>query len=195
MPSDAPFADHAAAPTPTRAAAQAAVLARFDQRSHYEGDGLRNHSVRVYEFTRMIMEAEGIDFDDDAAFGIAMFHDLGLTLPRGDSMSYMHRSLDLLHEDFPDLVGKVDADVVSECMLLNHRVSPVPNCSAAAEAFRKAVWVEHTRGLRRYGLLSRESVRDVFARHPRANLDRVLLDFFWLTVRNEPRTITNGIFF
>ena len=193
MPSDAPLADHAATPTPTRVAAQAAVLARFDQRSHYEGDGLRNHSVRVYEFTRMIMEAEGIDFDDDAAFGIAMFHDLGLTLPRGDSMSYMHRSLDLLHEDFPDLVGKVDVDVVrvhvaQPSSARSPTAPPPPRPSARP-------WVEHTRGLKRYGLLSRESVRDVFARHPRANLDRVLLDFFWLTVRNEPRTITNGIFF
>ena len=175
--------------------AQTQVLANFDHRSHYEGDGLRNHSIRVYAFTRMIMEAQQIEFDDDAAFGIALFHDLGLTLPRGESATYMHRSLELFHQDCPELARRVDKTVLSECMLLNHRVFEVPNASPAAEAFRKAVWVEHSRGLKRYGLLSRESVQEVFRTYPRDNLDRVLLDFFWLTLRNEPRTITNGIFF
>ena len=171
------------------------VLNAFNRHSHYEGDGLLNHSIRLFELTKLVMNAERIDFDDDVAFGIAMFHDLGLTVPRGESPTYMHRSLTLFQEEFGGLCGAVDSTIIEECMLLNHRVFPVPNSTPEAEAFRKAVWIEHTRGLKRYGLVDKASVRDVFRRHPRANLDRVLLDFFWITVRNEPRTITNGILF
>ena len=174
---------------------RANIMARFDRLSHYEGEGFRNHCIRLYELTALVMKAESIEFDPDTAFGIAMFHDLGLTLPRGDSRSYMHRSLDLFERECGELCARVDPTVLSECMLLNHRARPVPNACPEAEAFRKAVWIEHTRGLRRYGLVDKDDVRDVFRRYPRENLDRVLLDFFWITVRNEPRTITNGIFF
>lgn len=167
----------------------------FTRYSNYEGDGFRNHCIRLFELTKLVMNAEGIEFDDDLAFGIAMFHDLGLTIPRGESPNYMHRSLTLFQEECGDLCGKVDSTVLEECMLLNHRVFPVPNASAPAEAFRKAVWIEHTRGVKRYGLVEKAAVQDVFQRYPRENLDRVLLDFFWITIRNEPRTITDGIFF
>jgi len=171
------------------------VLDAFARYSTYEGVGFLNHCIRLFELTKLVMEKEQIDFDDDLAFGIALFHDLGLTMPRGESPSYMHRSLTLFQNEFGDLCDKVNPTIVSECMLLNHRMFPVPNCSPAGEAFRKAVWIEHTRGVKRYGLLDKATVRDVFERYPRANLDRVLLDFFWITIRNEPRTITNGILF
>ena len=183
------------APKSDTTALRPRVLDAFARHSSYEGDGFLNHCIRLFELTKLVMEAEQIDFDDDVAFGIAMFHDLGLTMPRDESPSYMHRSLRLLQDEFGELCEKVDDTVLSECMLLNHRVFPVPTCSSAAEAFRKAVWIEHTRGIKRYGLLDKAAVQDVFERYPRANLDKVLLDFFWITVRNEPRTITNGILF
>jgi hypothetical protein len=79
-------------------------------------------------------------------------------------------------------------------MLYNHRLLPVPNLSPQADAFRRAVQIEHSRGLLRFGL-ERDAVRAVFDRYPRGNFDRVLLDFTWRTLRREPWTIVNGIFF
>jgi hypothetical protein len=79
-------------------------------------------------------------------------------------------------------------------MLYNHRLLPVPNLSPAAECFRRAVIIEHSRGLKRYGL-DRTSVKDVFAEYPRGNFDRVLLDFAWRTIKREPLTLVHGIFF
>ena len=66
--------------------------------------------------------------------------------------------------------------------------------SAQADAFRRAVQIEHTHGIIRFGL-DAAPVRAVFERYPRGNFDRVLLDFTWRTLRREPWTIVNGIFF
>ena len=71
---------------------------------------------------------------------------------------------------------------------------PVPNLSPQADAFRRAVQIEHARGLFRFGLDSSE-IKQVFARYPRGNFDRVLLDFTWRTLTREPLTLINGIFF
>jgi hypothetical protein len=56
------------------------------------------------------------------------------------------------------------------------------------------VQIEHSHGLLRFGL-EKTAVRDVFDRYPRANFDRVLLDFTWRTLRREPWTLVHGIFF
>lgn len=166
----------------------------FEAYSPYEGHGFRHHNLRLYELARMVMRAEGIPFDDDTAYAIAMAHDLGLVSERDEGVDYMHRSLSLFRREFDDVGYDVDETLLEECLLLNHRVARVPNASPAAEAFRKAVWVEHSRGLRRYGLLDRREVRDVFRRYPRGNLDAVLLDFARRTITREPRTLVDGIF-
>lgn len=172
-----------------------AADAVFETYSPYPGIGFRNHNLRLYELTKLVMRADGIEFDDDTAYAIAMAHDLGLVSERDDGVDYLHRSLSLFRREFAHAGYLVDETVLEECLLLNHRVSPVPNASAPAEAFRKAVWVEHTRGLRRYGRLDRAEVRAVFRRHPRGNLDAVLFDFARRTLRHEPRSIVDGIFF
>jgi len=172
-----------------------AADAVFDRYSPYTGVGFRNHNLRLYELTRLVMRADGIEFGDGDAYAIAMAHDLGLVSERDEGVDYLHRSLSLFRREFSGVGYAVDEEVLEECLLLNHRVSPVPNASPAAEAFRKAVWVEHTRGLRRYGRLDWNEVREVFRRHPRGNLDYVLFDFARRTLRHEPRTIVHGIFF
>lgn len=164
----------------------------FDRLSPYSGDGFRNHCFRLYEFTRQLLAARGVAFDLDTAYAIAMVHDLGLVHPApGDN--YLRRSLSIFEDTLAELTHE-DPRLVRECLLLNHRVLPVPGASTAAEAFRSAVWVEHSRGLKRYGL-DKSAVDEVFELYPRGNLDAVLLDFFARTLRHEPKTIIDGIFF
>lgn len=164
----------------------------FDRLSPYPGVGFRNHCFRLYELTRQLLVARGIDFDLDTAYAIAMVHDLGLVHPApGDN--YLRRSLSIFQDALAKLTRE-DPSVIEQCLLLNHRLLPVPGVAAAAEAFRSAVWIEHTRGLKRYGL-EKEAVSEVFELYPRGNLDAVLLDFFSRTIRHEPKTIIDGIFF
>lgn len=164
----------------------------FDRLSPYPGVGFRNHCFRLYEFTRQLLAARSIEFDLDTAYAIAMVHDLGLVHPApGDN--YLRRSLSIFEETLGELTTE-DPDLVRQCLLLNHRLMPVPGASAVAEAFRSAVWIEHSRGLKRYGL-DKAAVGEVFELYPRGNLDAVLFDFFARTLRHEPKTIVDGIFF
>lgn len=165
----------------------------FDEMSPYEGNGLRNHCFRLYEFTRQLLVASRVPFDWDTAYAIAMVHDLGLVQAApGDN--YMFRSAAIFERAFADLEVPEQSNIVRECLVLNHRVFPVPGASAAAEAFRQAVWLEHSRGVLRFGL-DPSAVQEVFDLYPRDNLDAVLLNFFSRTLRKEPLTIINGVFF
>lgn len=164
----------------------------FDRLSPYPGSGFRNHCFRLYEFAHQLLLARGIAFDTDTAYAIAMLHDLGLVhdAPGGN---YLLRSLAIFEESLGGLSPE-DPAIVRECMLFNHRLLPVAGLAPAAEAFRQAVWIEHSRGAKRFGL-DKAAVDEVFELYPRDNLDRVLLDFFARTLRHEPRTIVRGIFF
>lgn len=164
----------------------------FERMSPYPGVGFRNHCFRLYEFTRQLLAARGLEFDLDTAYAIAMVHDLGLVYPApGDN--YLRRSLSIFQESLGPLTPEAP-ELVGQCLLLNHRLLPVPGASEVAEVFRSAVWVEHSRGLKRYGL-DKAAVDEVFELYPRDNLDSVLLDFFKRTLRREPKTIVDGIFF
>lgn len=167
----------------------------FDQYSVYPGESFRNHCRRLFELTSLLLDQESIELDRDVAYAIALTHDLGILSERDQGTTFLARSFALFEREMrdEDLHG-TSRRVIEECMLYNHRLRPVPNLGREAEAFRRAVWIEHSRGHRRYGL-DREAVRDVFERFPRGDFDRVLLDFFWRTIKSEPTTIVSGIFF
>lgn len=167
----------------------------FARVSPYEGFGFRHHCQRLFHFTTMLMEAEGVKLDRDLAYLIAMVHDLGIVSEKDEGHNYLQRSRALFHRETAELdLPRVDPTVLDECLLYNHRLLPVPNVSRAADCFRRAVMIEHSRGLKRYGL-PRDTVKQVFAAHPRGNFDRVLLDFAWRTIKREPMSLVNGIFF
>jgi len=167
----------------------------FDRVSPYEGDGLRNHCRRLYHLAVMLMEREGVAIDRNVAYLIAMIHDLGLVSEHLEGKTYLHRSFALFEEVTDGLeLGDTPADVLRECLVFNHRLLPVRGLSRQANCFRKAVQIEHTHGLARFGL-DKGPVREVFAAYPRGNFDRVLLDFTWRVAKREPWTLVRGVFF
>lgn len=167
----------------------------FDRVSPYEGDGLRNHCRRLYHLATMLMAKQGAPLDHGVAYLVAMIHDLGLVAEDVPGKTYLQRSFSLFERvtDGYDLGGTSPA-LLRECMVFNHRLLPVSGLSPQAECFRKAVQIEHTHGLARFGL-DRDEVREVFAAYPRDNFDRVLVDFTWRVVKREPWTLLKGIFF
>ena len=182
---------------PERPLAHLATLADevFERTSPYEGHGFVNHCRRLHRFATMLMQAKGLSFDVDLAYLVAMVHDLGIVSERDTGENYLQRSRALFHRETSGLdLGGVDSKLVDECLLFNHRLLAVPNLSEEAECFRRAVIIEHSHGLKRWGL-ERAAVRQVFEELPRDNFDRVLLDFTWRTLRHEPTTLVRGIFF
>ena len=167
----------------------------FERVSPYDGDGFRNHCRRLFHLTELLMARTHAGMDRDVAYAIAMCHDLGIVSRDDTGPTYLARSRALFEREMTgfDLRG-AQQDIIDECMLYNHRLMKVPNLSGQADAFRHAVQIEHSRGLLRFGL-EREAVTAVFDRYPRGNFDRVLVDFTWRTLRREPWTIVNGIFF
>lgn len=168
----------------------------FDRYSPYSGDGLRNHCRRLADFALLIMARDGIEMEGGVVYLLSMLHDLGLVSEQDEGEHYMLRSWALFEREAASLLEDSDVprQTLKECILLNHRVLPLAGASAAAEAFRQAVWIEHTRGVKRFGL-SKHEVKQVFARHPRDNFDRVMADFFKRTLTQEPRAVFDGIFF
>ncbi len=182
------------APSPA-ASLRDAADAVFERVSPYPGNGFRNHCRRLFNFASMLMEAEGLTLDRDVAYMIAMWHDLGIVSERDEGANYLRRSWALFQRESQELdMPAVDETKLSECLLYNHRLLPVPNVCRESDCFRRAVIIEHSRGLKRYGL-DRTKVKALFEEYPRENFDRVLLDFTWRTIRREPLTLVNGVFF
>ncbi len=167
----------------------------FERVSPYDGIGFRNHCRRLFHFTELLMHKRQATMDREVAYTVAMCHDLGIVSRDDTGPTYLARSRALFERETAghDLAG-TPANILDECMLYNHRLMPVPNLSPQADAFRRAVQIEHARGLFRFGLDAAD-VKEVFERYPRGNFDRVLLDFTWRTLTREPLTLVNGIFF
>lgn len=167
----------------------------FERVSPYDGDGLRNHCHRLFHLTELLMATRRVEMDRDIAYAIAMWHDLGLVSRDDTGPNYLARSRALFERETArfDLNG-AQSEVINECLLYNHRLLPVPNLSPQADAFRRAVQIEHTHGLLRFGL-DAPAVKAVFNQYPRADFGRVVLDFAWRVLRHEPWTLVHGIFF
>ncbi len=167
----------------------------FDRISPYEGDGLRNHCKRLFRLVCLLLERDGLAMDHKLVYGAAMVHDLGLVCEEVEGANYLERSRAIFHRELkgPE-VDQTSLRIIDQCLLFNHRVQPLAGVSPQAECFRKAVWIEHSRGAKRYGL-DRAAIREVFRDLPRHDLDRVLWDFTRRVLLREPRTLIKGIFF
>lgn len=168
----------------------------FERLSPYPGPAFRHHCLRLYELAVALMRRRGVAFPTPLAYAIAMTHDLGL-VARAPGRDYVERSLAILFELCPPVeIERAGASVrdVAEAVLLNHRVRPVAGAGPIAECFRRAVWIEHSRGWVRSGELEAPEVAAVFARWPRGALDRVLVDFARRTLTREPASLADGVF-
>ncbi|WP_437976670.1 hypothetical protein WMF11_05400 [Sorangium sp. So ce295] len=168
----------------------------FEELSPYRGDGLRNHCLRVFHFTMLLLERRRQKADPDLLHALAMIHDLGLLCPDERGGDYMQRSRSLFHRAFAAKSFELsphDLRVADECLLYNHRLRPTPALCPESTAFRQSVWMDHSLGVRRYDL-DVASVRDGFARYPRGDFNAVLLDFARRVLTREPWTLVDGIF-
>lgn len=161
----------------------------FDRTSVYPGEGFRNHCLRLAAFARLHARAMGEGFDDDLVHAGAMLHDLGIVVERKRGTSYIDRSIDLARAELYDrLHSDHDRALLEQVLRYNHSLRPLPHLAPLTEAFRRAVFTEHSHGRRRYGL-PREDVGAVLRELPQDNFRAVLADFFYRTLVFEPLTL------
>ena len=166
----------------------------FERYNIYPGEGFRNHNLRLAAFADALMRARGLDMSPGRTHLLAMAHDLGLISESDRGCDYLLRSWSLLERECKARGLEALADVTAfECVRFNHRVHAVPNLDPRAEAFRCAVWIEHSFGAKRFGL-PRALVREVFRRYPRDNFNAVMADFWRRVLLHEPKTVIRGIF-
>ena len=167
----------------------------FERYNIYEGEGFRNHNLRLAAFADALLDLRGLDLCTERTHLLAMVHDLGLISERDQGEDYLMRSWALLEREAKEAGCEEFADELSfQCVRYNHRMMKVPQLDPRAEAFRCAVWVEHSFGAKRYGL-PRPLVDSIFDRYPRDNFNRVMADFWRRVLLHEPKTLARGIFF
>lgn len=130
----------------------------------------RNHSYRVANF-HYLLDAEGaIDLDKLAV--AAAYHDLGIWTAQ--TFDYLEPSTALATAYLAE-IGKSEWTVEVAAMIGNHHklTRCRPPLPASAETFRRADWVDVSRGRLRFGL-ERCAVVDVLALFPNAGFHRVL---------------------
>lgn len=169
----------------------------FGKYNCYPGDGERNHCLRLVDFARLHLKLNGQQADEGLLYLAAMLHDLGLMVQLRPGTNYLTRTVEIAHDELDELddldLSDETWEILEDCLLYNHAFTPPHELSHLAEAFRRAVFTEHTHGVRRFGV-SRRDVRSVFKDNPWDNFGVVLADFVWKTTVFEPASI-RSIFF
>jgi hypothetical protein len=161
----------------------------FEQYNCYPGEGQRNHCLRLFQFARLHLATASQDDEDDFLYLAALLHDLGLMVPIRPGTNYLTRTVELARQELDQ--DNLNAEAwrqLEECLLFNHALRPPFALTPVAEAFRRAVFTEHSRGLQRFGL-PRQRVKKVFRDIRYENFGFVLADFIWKTMVFEPKTL------
>jgi len=139
----------------------------------------RNHVYRVVNLCLAIVGDRRVELEKIAV--AAVFHDLGIWTNK--TFDYIAPSVALAHEHLT-AQGMADWTPEIEAMIVDHHkiTSSRPNPQSLVESFRRADWIDVTRGLRRFGL-PRPFIAAVGTTWPSAGFHRRLvqltLDRFW----------------
>lgn len=131
----------------------------------------RNHVYRVVNLCLVLLRDSRVELEKVAVAGV--FHDLGIWT--NHTFDYIGPSVALAREHLAAR-GKADWIAEIEAMIVNHhKVTPSRDPRPSlVESFRRADWIDVTRGLRRFGLPHR-FIAAVAATWPNAGFHRRLV--------------------
>lgn len=132
----------------------------------------RNHVYRVVNLCLAIVGDSRVELEKIAV--AAVFHDLGIWTD--NTFDYIAPSVAVAREHLTargmaDWIPEIEAMIVD-----HHKVTPSPpNPQSLVESFRRADWIDVSRGLRRFGL-PRAFIAAVAATWPSAGFHRRLVE-------------------
>lgn len=138
-------------------------------------DPYRNHCYRVLNFC-LALRWNGHEEADKASIAAA-FHDLGIWMEK--TFDYLAPSKHLAREFLIQTGRESWADEIEAAIEHHHKLtsySPVPDC--LVEAFRRADWIDVSRGRLRFGLPGTH-IAAVMEAFPNAGFHRLLLALTW----------------
>lgn len=132
----------------------------------------RNHVYRVVNLCLAIVGGSRVELEKIAV--AAVFHDLGIWT--NHTFDYIAPSVAVAREHLATR-GLADWIPEIEAMIVNHHkvTASGPDQHTLVESFRRADWVDVTRGLRKFGL-SRTFIAAVTATWPNAGFHRRLVE-------------------
>jgi hypothetical protein len=144
----------------------------------------RNHVYRVVNLCLAIVGDSRAELEKIAV--AAVFHDLGIWT--NHTFDYIAPSVALAREHLAarrmaDWIPEVEAMIVD-----HHKVTPArANARSLVESFRRADWIDVSRGFRRFGL-PRRFIADVAAMWPNAGFHRRLVQLTFDRLWKHPLT-------
>src|SRR5215470_7121024 len=139
----------------------------------------RNHVYRVVNLYLAIVGDSRVELEKIAV--AAVFHDLGIWTNK--TFDYIAPSVAIAHQylaarGMADWIPEIEAMIVDHHKVTPSRADP----QSLVESFRRADWIDVSRGLRRFGL-PRTFIAAVAATWPSAGFHRLLvkltIDRFW----------------
>lgn len=131
--------------------------------------GYRHH---VYRVVNLCVTLAPPDTPLEKVAVAAAFHDIGIWTER--TFDYLEPSVDGAVRYLRDRGRLSWVDEIAAMIREHHRLTRVPAGAALVESFRRADWIDVSRGAIRGGV-SRSFVRDLYARWPSAGFHRRLL--------------------
>lgn len=142
----------------------------------------RNHAYRVVTFC-IALSAERPDRGEKVAIAAA-FHDLGIWTAR--TFDYLAPSVELAEAWLREHGRESWMPEIEAMILQHHKIRPWRgNQDWLVEPFRRADWIDVTRGTLRYGV-SRTRIRQAYSEWPAAGFHKRLVRFSFDRVRTHP---------
>lgn len=142
----------------------------------------RHHAYRVANFYWLLAPGDALALEK-LSIAVA-FHDLGIWT--AGTFDYLPPSRQLARAHL-HATGHADwCDEVDAMIDAHHRIRELPpGTRASVEVFRRADWIDVSRGMRRFGL-PRDVVREVIAAFPNAGFHRRLAMLTLQRLRRHP---------
>ena len=142
--------------------------------------GYRNHVYRVVNLSLALGAPDEDAVDKIAIAGV--FHDLGIWTD--GTFDYLAPSARLAQAYLSGSGRQSWTAEITDAILSHHKIGGAGD-PGIVERFRRADWIDVTRGLRTFGL-SRVVMNEVFEAWPSAGFHRRLVELFFERLRTHP---------
>ncbi len=141
-----------------------------------------NHCYRVLNYCHALCKTDALADHDKIVIATA-FHDMGIW--SAQTFDYLAASKKLALEYLTESSQLAWRDEIVEMIDYHHKITPLGKDRQLAEYFRRADWIDVSRGLLKFGLPAK-FIKSVAVRFPNAGFHRCLFILFTRRVCTRP---------